>query len=397
MLGVGVLSLTLMAPAGAAETAPAPLAASVADRLRAAAAPSLRADPTVLARGVARHEPARVVVLRTVGTRLRVEETRTIGRAATARTIGVAQQDPGVLSVGVDRRVAQFGRVGVDRANDRYRRRQWGMSLLAVEEAWRLSTGRGVVVAVVDSGVDGDHPDLAAAMTQGANTRRDHGDRSPATRDGNGHGTHIAGIIAARSRNRVGVVGVAPRARIMPVKVLGADGSGWTSDVVEGIVWAVDHGADVVNLSLGAPAAEWMAPAIRYAVARGVTVVAAAGNDASRQPLYPAAFPGVIAVSALDPSGRAAAYSNRGATVDLAAPGTNIVSTVPGGYGLMSGTSMAAPHVAGVAALVQSLDPGADPATILLRTAADLGLPGRDNRYGHGRVAPSAALRLAGR
>lgn len=355
--------------------------------------PSATAAPRELASSVTRGEPARVVTVLASPHGPVVDTETTVGHTETRRVIAAAQQDPDLLAVGVDHKVRIASEdVRAARVDPR-RGEQWALDLLDAESAWRTSQGRGVVVAIIDSGVDGSHPDLRAAMVRGVNTRTDSGDHSSPATDRAGHGTHVAGIVAARADNGLGVAGVAPQARIMPVKVLGADGTGWMSDVVEGIRWAVDHGASVINLSLGGTSADFMKAAVGHAVAQGVTVVAAAGNEDSNVPSYPAALPGVISVSALNPSGRLAEYSNYGATIDLAAPGTDVVSTVPGGYESMSGTSMATPHVAGVAALVSAISPASDVTSVLLRTARDLGLAGRDNRYGHGRIDPVAALR----
>lgn len=161
------------------------------------------------------------------------------------------------------------------------------------------------------------------------------------------------------------------------------------------MVWATNHGADVINMSLGGPDATFLAEAVRYAVSRGVTVVAAAGNEGSTRPSYPAALPGVISVGAWSEGGPLAAWSNRGSTLDVVAPGTDIWSTVPRGYESMDGTSMASPHVAGVAALIRAENPDADVMGILRATSADRGADGRDDRYGWGLVDAAAAVQRA--
>ncbi len=331
-------------------------------------------------------EPADVVVLRETVRGPQISTVPVTGREAAVATADRERVDPGVLAVSVDRPVRQLGTI------DPLRKRQWGIRAVHATAAWSSTTGVGITVAVVDSGVDGNHRDLVGAVAAGYNARHDRGDWSSAARDANGHGTHVAGIIAARANNGIGVVGVAPRARILPVKVLDSDGTGWMSDVTEGIVWAVNHGADVINMSLGGADATFMAPAVRYAISRGVTVVAASGNEGSSRPNYPAALPGVISVGALSEDGPLASWSNRGSTLDVVAPGTDIWSTVPGGYAAMDGTSMAAPYVAGIAALIRAENERADVLTVLRGTSSDRGAAGRDDRYGWGLVDADAAV-----
>lgn len=346
---------------------------------------SVTQAPAVVADDVGAKERARLVVLSEShdGGSLEVTTVATRGTADAEAAVAQAQSDPDTLAVGVDSRVQA-------QASDPLRPRQWGLDMVNAEAAWPIGTGQGAVVAVIDSGVDGSHPDLAAAMIQGKNTRTDRGDYSSPASDDNGHGTHVAGIIAARANNGKGIAGVAPAAQIMPVKALDADGSGWMADVIEGIVWAAQNGADVINMSLGGPDADFSANAVEFAQSRGVVVVAAAGNEGSNTPMYPAALPGVVSVAALDDDGSVANYSNYGDTIDIAAPGTQIVSTVPGGYSAMSGTSMAAPHVAGVAALIRGYAPNADVASVLAKTAVPVA---KGRQYGAGAVAADAALR----
>lgn len=264
----------------------------------------------------------------------------------------------------------------------------WGLNALGVADAWAKGiTGRNVLVAVIDSGVDLSHPDLAANLWTNpgeiASDGRDNdgngyvddvrgwdfvdGDNSP--RDENGHGTHVASVVAAL-RNGVGVSGVAPQARILPVRVLDAQGDGVYSAVARGIRYAADMGADVINLSLGGGASELVLAAIRYAAEKGAVVVMAAGNDGQSSPSYPAAYAAElgIAVGAVDAEGDMAAFSNRagGSRLDyVTAPGVRVLGAyLNGGYARMSGTSMAAPHVAGIAALVLSANPRLTPAQV---------------------------------
>jgi hypothetical protein len=220
--------------------------------------------------------------------------------------------------------------------------------------------------------------------------------------DGHGHGTHVAGIIAARAGNAAGVAGLAQGTRILPVRALGSDGSGSDVDVASGIAWAAEHGANVVNLSLGSPdpsAAEQAA--IDYAYGRGVLVVAAAGNDgdAGDPANYPGALNHVLAVGAVDSSHSVPLFSNSGPYVALAAPGVDVLSTMPpNGYLAMDGTSMAAPFVAATAALMHAANPALTPsrlASLLQSTALDLWTPGRDDVTGYGEVQPVAAVAAA--
>ena len=214
-------------------------------------------------------------------------------------------------------------------------------------------------------------------------------DADPA--DDNGHGTEVAGIAAARGDNQFGIAGVDWKASILPVKVLGADGSGTDANIAAGITWAADNGASVINLSLGGPGqSAVLQSAIDYALSKDAVVVAAAGNEASSQAQYPAAASGVVAVSATDWGGNLAWFSSYGHWVDLAAPGTSLMTT--GGdsiYARVSGSSFAAPLVAGVAALVRSVHPTWTQAEVvcdLAHSAHDLGSPGIDSQFGYGEV-----------
>lgn len=340
----------------------------------------------------------RVVTLRDRGGEPRIAVTRVRGREAAVEAVADAQDRPGVVAVAVDTRVHAVGTPSAALAGgDPLRGHQWGLDRLAAESAWGRAAGAGSVVAVVDSGVDGDHPDLAGQLTSaGHDFVTGAGDGRV---DENSHGTHVAGVVAAVRGNSLGVAGLAPRARVMPVRVLDADGAGWSSDIASGITYAVDHGADVVNLSLGGPYADPVTErAVGYAISRGVAVVAAVGNDGENGSprTYPAAYAGVIAVAAADRSDIVPSYSNVGDYVDVAAPGSRIVSTVVGGYGSMSGTSMAAPFVSATAALAFDATDGAvtvaELEQVITGTATDIGAPGQDAASGHGLVSPVAAL-----
>ncbi|MGE5553439.1 MAG: S8 family peptidase [Betaproteobacteria bacterium] len=242
----------------------------------------------------------------------------------------------------------------------------WGVARIGAPALWDQEEGAGVSVAILDTGVDLNHPDLFPNLAAGVNILNPR--RPPM--DDNGHGTHVAGIIAA-VQNGVGVVGVAPRVRICPVKVLDRQGEGRLSDVVQGLEWCVKQGIRIINLSLGAPEGN---PTFAAAVGRvqeaGAVLVAAAGNAGPDPDTigYPARYPQTIAVGATTQADTVADFSSRGAELDLVAPGENIPSTWPGGgYRTLSGTSMAAPHVSGLAALLLAREPGLSPGEVKLR------------------------------
>jgi len=229
----------------------------------------------------------------------------------------------------------------------------WGINRVHAPAAWRITEGKDVKVAVIDTGIDAAHPDLSGSVDGGysAITKTEN----PADyQDDNGHGTHVAGTVAGK-RDGKGVVGVAPKARLYAVKVLDADGSGNLSDVVDGIVWAAKNHMDVANMSLGAPVdSEAMKRAVRFARGSGVVIVAAAGNSGGSVG-FPGAYEDTIAVAASDSTDNVAAFSSRGPEVDFIAPGVDVLSAkMGGGFISYSGTSMAAPHVAGLAALAVS-------------------------------------------
>ncbi|MFO0678820.1 MAG: S8 family peptidase [Polyangiaceae bacterium] len=245
-----------------------------------------------------------------------------------------------------------------------YATKQWHLTRVGAETAWNFGCGQGVTVAVIDTGVACYDKGPFMRGTDLGGTRCVPGynfvDDSEDAYDDQGHGTHVAGTIAQTTHNAKGVAGLAYCARLMPVKVLTKSGWGTVADVAEGVRFAADHGADVINLSLGSPvASSVLEDAIRHALDKGVTVVAAAGNT-GRGVGYPAAYPDVLAVSATDANDKIAWFSSRGREVSLAAPGVSVTqqTVCDGGknkcelFGTFQGTSMAAPHVAGVAAMV---------------------------------------------
>lgn len=236
-------------------------------------------------------------------------------------------------------------------SNDPYSPDLYSHSLFDLDHAWAISRGSSAVtVAVIDTGVDLNHPDLIDRLADGY----DFVDRDSLAMDGHGHGTHCAGIVGATADNNIGVAGVAPLTTIVPVRVLGNDGSGSVSTVIEGIDYAVAHGAKVLSLSLGTSSpSQAMTDAVARAIASGATVFAAAGNAGTSDRTYPAADGLCIAVASTDSAKARSSFSNFGSWVQVAAPGSNILSTGLGGtYVRMSGTSMATPHAAGVAALL---------------------------------------------
>lgn len=279
--------------------------------------------------------------------------------------------------------------------NDPYYSSQWALSSVRASTAWRSTTGsNGPIVAVIDTGAALSHPDLAANLVQGYDFVNDDSSPDDDEADG-GHGTHVAGIIGAVGNNGTGMVGMNWTARVMPIKVLDYDGSGWTSDVIQGIYYAVNHGARVINLSLGGPDYESdLASAVAAAQSNGCVVVAAAGNEGT-QVSYPAAYDGVLAVGAVDSSNRVPDWSYTGSYLDVVAPGVSVLSTLISGYDSWSGTSMATPHVSGLAALIWAANPSLTRAQVISRitsTAQDLGSSGWDTTYGYGLIDAGAAV-----
>jgi serine protease len=333
------------------------------------------------------------------------------------------EQADEALSLAAGSMEAECGAAGAARPggepNDPCFKYQWHLRQVGLPDAWKLGTGKGVVVAVIDTGVS-RVADLAQTkfvpgfnfLSNNANAADDHG-----------HGTHVAGTIAQSTNNKLGVAGVAPDVSIMPLKVLSARGSGSVAAIAQAIRWAADHGANVINMSLGGPMSIGsMKSAVKYARGKGVVVVAAAGNDGRGKVGYPAAYPGVVAVAATQFDESTTFYSNWGPEIDIAAPGGNVrvdqngdgkpdgvlqhtivpTDTSKTDYLWFMGTSMATPHVAGVAALIVGAGVRQPDAVeeLLLGTARkpkghDQAAARVDDHYGAGLVDAGAALRKA--
>jgi len=262
-----------------------------------------------------------------------------------------------------------------------------------VIRGWTITMGaEDVIIAVLDTGINVLHPEFTDRLVYGHDFVNNDDDPT----DDHGHGTHVAGIIGAAANNGSGSAGICPRCSIMPVKVLNENNSGKWSYVAQGILHAAENGADVINLSLGSTAiSQVVQEAILYAQQQGALVIAAAGNAATDRTFYPAAFDDVLAVSATDHNDKKWSLSNYGAYIDVAAPGNAIYSTAHEldnsyqGYTFMNGTSMAAPHVAGLAGLLWSQDGALTSSEVVKRiieNCDDLGDSGWDDEYGHGRI-----------
>jgi len=286
--------------------------------------------------------------------------------------------------------------------NDSHFDLQWGPVKIQAPAAWDETTGGSdVIIAIIDTGVDLNHPDLNDKIMAGWDFVNDDG----IAQDDHGHGTHVAGIAAAETNNNQGVAGVSWGARIMPIKVLDKNGNGYYSNVAEGVLYACNHGAQIINLSLGgSEPSNTLRDALQQAHGQGCLIAAAAGNDGHSSVDYPAKYVQAIAVAATDRNDQRAYFSDYGPEIDVAAPGVEIYSTLwtpPNNhtYGYKMGTSMSVPHVAGLAALLWSVCPeltNTEVRSVIESTAKDLGSPGWDPYYGYGRIDAEKAIEYAG-
>ncbi|MBC7452759.1 MAG: S8 family serine peptidase [Massilia sp.] len=307
--------------------------------------------------------------------------------------VALLKRNPAFKFAELDRRVKSALAV-----TDPYAGSEWHLAKIGAPPAWDTTQGAGVTIAILDSGVDGTHPDLAPNMVPGYNVYGNNNDTS----DVCGHGTAVAGSAAARTNNGIGVAGVAGQAKIMPIRIAYADTSGacyaYASTIASGITYAADHGARIANVSYG-PLAGIAAiqSAAQYMKSKGGLVFVSAGNNGIDEQTTPTTT--LIAVSATDSNDAKASWSSYGAFVSLAAPGAGIWTTSKGGiYQSWNGTSFASPVAAGVAALMMAAAPSLDGADIeqaLFSSAVDLGPAGRDPQFGYGRVNAAAGVKAA--
>lgn len=274
---------------------------------------------------------------------------------------------------------------------------EWHLPKVSAPTAWDTTTGSAAVtVAVVDSGVQANHPDLSGRVLAGYDFV--NSDSDPA--DDNGHGTAVAGVAAAQGNDGIGVAGAAWNVSILPVKVMNSSGSGSYSAIANGITYAADRGAKIINLSLGGTSSSsTLQNAVSYAWNKGCVIIAAAGNNASSSTVYPAAYPNVVAVSATTSSDTLASFSSYGSFVDLSAPGENITTSwLNSSYVTISGTSFSSPLTAGVAALAISRNPAlsnVQVASLLTANTDDLGAVGYDIYFGSGRLNAAKVVAAA--
>jgi thermitase len=282
--------------------------------------------------------------------------------------------------------------------NDTYFYLQWAPLKIQAPAAWDQTTGTSdLIIAIVDTGVDLNHPDLNDKIVAGWDFVND----DASAQDDHGHGTHVAGIATAETNNGQGVAGVSWGARIMPIKVLDKNGDGYYSDVAQGVSYACNHGAQIINLSLGgSEPSNTLRDALEQVYQDGCLITAAAGNGGGNGVDYPAKYVQAIAVAATDRTDQRASFSDYGPEIDVAAPGVDIWSTLwPHTYNSKTGTSMSTPYVAGLAALLWSVCPqltNTEVRSVIESTAKDLGSAGWDPYYGFGRIDADKAIEYAG-
>ncbi|MGZ5372892.1 MAG: S8 family serine peptidase [Aeromicrobium sp.] len=364
---------------------------------------SLTLSPANIVKSAPDGEPLKVVITRRTAGGPASESIIATSETQAKQLIADAQKSASTIGVGIAQPVH------IVASNDTYRSKQWALNTLKAETAWASAVGNGVTVAVVDTGVQSSHPDLSGKVLSGYDVVAP----GTAATDQNGHGTHVAGIVAAVAGNARGIAGLARGSKILPVRVLDSNGDGDTADLAEGIRWAANHDAKVINVSLESaqsdPATQ---SAVAYAVSKNVVVVAAAGNNGcglkGSGPSYPASYPNVMGVASTNSDNGASGFSACGPSVDVAAPGGVIISTTilnsvglgcssTSAYCTLSGTSMASPHAAAAAALaIEEIGPTwtqAGVRSLLASTATDLGSAGRDNTFGDGLINPVRVLR----
>ncbi len=303
------------------------------------------------------------------------------------RLVERLKRHPHIEFAEVDRKVP------LQSSNDPFFGSQWHLTKIGVPSAWNATDGSGVRIAILDTGVDGNHPDLKDRMVAGYNFY----DGNTDTRDVHGHGTAVAGTAAATLNNGAGVASPAGRASIMPLRISAPDGYAYWSTVANALVWAADNGARVANVSYAVTGSSTVQSAANYMKSKGGLVVVSAGNNGRDEGL--AATSAMITVSATDSGDNLTSWSSYGPMVDISAPGAGIYTTTNGGgYGSWNGTSFSSPLTAGVVAMMMSANPALAPADVerlLLSTALDLGTAGTDTRFGSGRVDAEAAVAAA--
>lgn len=388
-------------PSGTASSSSSPSSATTAP---AATSTVARTGPVIRTPATAQYVPD-VALIHLAGGVTRAQQSDLLGRvnAHVIRTIAalhaVAVKVPhGTLGAALAKLRASGLAASVTRdevlhilsmpatPNDANYNLQWGVQKASFPQAWTRTRGRrSVVVAVLDTGVDGTVPDLAGNVLDGIDLT------GTGLTDVDGHGTAVAGIIAAHANNGIGGAGVCSNCTILPIKVMGNDGTGDLATVAQGIVQAADLHAKVIDLSLGGPVGlDVLQQAVDYAIAKGSIVVAAAGNGGDGALFYPASYPNVIGVAGTNQGDRLYTWSERGTWVQVAAPGCNVAPLTKGGYGIFCGTSSATPLVAGLAALAASYKPTATVSRVshaIEATAHRIG-----PSAGHGRINAGAAL-----
>jgi subtilisin family serine protease len=346
-------------------------------------------------------EEASVTVVYTVEDRgeAEIRETQVEDRAAATELVTELSMQPRVVAAEIDTVYAALGSARPAPRDGAERERQWALDALEAEQLWQEAHGCGATIAVVDSGVDFTHPDLVGTVRSGKNFV---GDGKGLT-DRSGHGTEVAGVAAAARDNGIGISGLAPGVRVMPIGIEDITGEMRASDLSRGLQFAISREVDVINLSLGGPV---QSPNVEYwleqATRAGIPVVAAAGNAYRNDnpTIWPAASPHTIAVGAIAPTGVWAPFSSTGQYIDVVAPGVAVLTTAADGrYVAGNGTSLSAPFVSATLAMMRVRAPEASPDDLrraLVSSARDAGPTGWDPKFGHGVVDPLAALSAVG-